>query len=102
MKKIKEKDKEIRWLELELFKLKVTSRMNKMKVQKELKWTGEETNFVETVNHFCPNFLFQKFKFLKDGWKEFLLDKKNSLYLLCMHHLMKFRKEPMREIFGRG
>jgi hypothetical protein len=24
--------------------------MNKTKVQEELKWTGEETNFAETVN----------------------------------------------------
>ena len=62
--------------------------MNKMKVQEELKWTGEETNFAETVNHFCLNFLFPTFKFLKNGWKEILPDKKNSLCLLCMHHLM--------------
>ena len=31
---------------------------------------------------------FSEFKFLKDGWKEILPDKKNSFYLLCMHHLM--------------
>jgi hypothetical protein len=43
--------------------------MNKRKVQEELKWTGEETNFLETVNYFCRNFLFPKFKLLKDGWK---------------------------------
>ena len=53
-----------------------------------MKWTGEETNFAEMVNHFCRNFLFLKFKFLKDGWKEILSDTKNSLYLLCMHHVM--------------
>jgi hypothetical protein len=61
--------------------------MNKTKVQEELKWTGEEKTFAETVNHFCQNFLFPKIKFLKDGWKEILPEKKNSLYLLCMHHL---------------
>ncbi len=88
MKKIKEKDKMIRSLELELSKSKVTSRMNKTKVHKELKWTGEETNFAETVNHFCGHWLFPKFKFLKDGWKKILPDKKNSFYLLCMRHLM--------------
>jgi hypothetical protein len=89
LKKIIEKDKMIRLLELEISKSKVASRMNKTKVREVLKWTGEETNFAETVNHFyCRNFLFLKFKFLKDGWKEILPDKKNSFYLLCMRHLM--------------
>ena len=53
LKKIEEKDKMIRSLELELSKSKVTLRMNKTKVREELKWTGEETNFTKTVNHFC-------------------------------------------------
>jgi hypothetical protein len=55
----------IRSLEIELSKSKVTARMNKTKVREELKWTGEETNFAETVNNFCRIFLFPKFKFLK-------------------------------------
>ena len=65
LEKIEEKDKIIRLLELELSKSKVTARMNKTKVQENLKWRGEETNFSESVNHFCQNFLFPKFKFLK-------------------------------------
>jgi hypothetical protein len=80
LKRIQEKGKEIRSMELELSKAKVYSRMSKTKVQEELKWIGEETPFVETVNHFCWYFLFPKFKFLKDGWKEILPEKKNSLY----------------------
>ncbi len=87
LKKIKEKDKMIRSLELELSKSKVTSRMNKTKVREELKWMGEETNFAEMVNHFCRHWLFPKFKFLKDGWKEILPDKKNSFYLLLIFAL---------------
>jgi len=87
LKKIKEKDKMIRSLELELSKSKVTSRMNKTKVREELKWTGEETNFAEMVNHFCRHWLFLKFKFLKNGWKEILPDKKNSFYLLLIFAL---------------
>jgi hypothetical protein len=84
LKKIEEKDKIIRSLELELSKSKVTARMTKTKVREELKWTGEETNFAESVNHFCRNFLFPKFKFLKDGWKEILLDQKNSsIHFVC-------------------
>ncbi len=88
LKKIEEQDKKIRTLELELSKSNLTSRMNKRKVQEELKWTGEETNFVEMVNHFCCHFLFPQYKFLKDGWKEYVPNKKKSLYLLCMCHLM--------------
>jgi len=87
LKKIKEKDKMIRSLELELSKSKVTSRMNKTKVREELKWTGEETNFAEMVNHFSWHWLFPKFKFLKDGWKEILPDKKNSFYSLLVFAL---------------
>ncbi len=68
LKKIEEKDKMIRSLELELSKSKVILRMNKTKVWEELKWTGEETNFTKTVNHFCWHWLFPKFKFLKYGW----------------------------------
>jgi hypothetical protein len=99
LEKIEEKDKIIRSLELELSKSKVNARMNKTKVRENLKWTGEETNFSESVNHFCWNFLFPKFKFLKDGWKEILPDQKNSFYSFCMRHLMK---ELTRKIFGRG
>ena len=87
LKKIKEKDKMIRSLELELSESKVTSRMNKMKVREELKWTGEETNFAKMVNHFCPHWLFPKLKFLKDGWNEILPDKKNSFYSLLIFAL---------------
>jgi hypothetical protein len=64
LKKIEEKDKIIRLLEVELLKSKLTSRMYTTKVREELKWTGEETNFGETVNHFCRNWIFPKFKFL--------------------------------------
>jgi hypothetical protein len=74
LEKIKEKDEMIRSLNLKLSNSKVTSRMNKTKVREELKWTGEETNFAETVNHFCRFYLFPRFKFLKNGWTEIMPD----------------------------
>ena len=101
LKKIEEKDKIIRSLELELSKSKVTARMNKTKVRENLKWTGEETNFSESVNHFCRNFLFPKFKFLKDGWKEILPDQKNSFYSLCMRHLIIPEGADQEDIWNR-
>ncbi len=75
--------------------------MNKTKVREELKWKGEETNFAETVNHFCRHWLFPKFKFLKNGWMEILPEKKNSLYLLCMRHLMIPKGANKGEIWER-
>ena len=87
LEKIKEKEEMIMSLNLKLSNSKINSRMNKTKVREELKWTGEETNFAETVNHFCRFYLFPRFKFLKNGWTEIMPDKKNSFYSLCMRHL---------------
>jgi hypothetical protein len=101
MKKIEEQDKKIRSLEVELSKSNLTSRMKKRKVQEELKWTGEETNFAETVNHYCRYFLSPQYKFLKDGWKEYVPNKKKSLYLLCMRHLMIPEGANKRDIWER-
>ncbi len=68
-------------------KTKMTSRMNKKKVREELKWTGEETNFSETVSNFCRAILFPRTKFLNNGWKDYLPDDRDSLYALCMRRL---------------
>jgi hypothetical protein len=72
LKVINEKDKKIRSLELEISKSKMANQHNKRKVREEYQWTGEETNFTKTVNHFCKNFLFPRYKFLKDGWQDVL------------------------------
>jgi hypothetical protein len=87
LEKIREKEEMIMSLNLKLSNSKINSRMNKTKVREELKWTGEETNFAETVNHFCRFYLFPRFKFLKNGWTEIMPDKNNSFYSLCMRHL---------------
>ena len=87
MKLIEDRESTIRSLELEIAKTKLTSRMNKKKVREELKWTGEETNFSETVSNFCRAFLFPRTKFLNDGWKNYLPDDRDSLYAICMRRL---------------
>jgi hypothetical protein len=56
-------------------------------MQEDYQWTGEEINFSDTVNQFCKSFLFPKYKFLKEGWPDYQLDRKNSLYSLCMQNL---------------
>jgi hypothetical protein len=101
LKKIEEQDKKIRSLELELCKSNLTSRINKRKVREELKWTGEEKNFAGTANHFCCHFLFPQYKFLKDGRKEYLPNKKKSLYYLCLCHLMILEGADKRDIWER-
>ncbi len=63
-------------MELARYKI-VGTRLNNMQVWEELKWTREETNFAETFNNFCKNFLFVWVKFLKDKWQHYLPEKKN-------------------------
>ncbi len=87
MKIIDERGKKIRSLELELSKSKLANQHNKRKVREEYQWTGEETNFAKTVNHFCKYFLFPRYKFLKEGWQDVLPERPTSLYSLCMQEL---------------
>ncbi len=42
---------------------------------------------MDTVNQFCKSFLFPKYKLLKERWPDLQPDRRNSLYLLCMHNL---------------
>ncbi len=79
LKIIDKRDKKIRSLELEISKLKMANRQNKRKVWEEYQWTGEETNFAKTINHFCKYFLFLRYKFLKDGWQDVLPERPTSL-----------------------
>ncbi len=91
LKIIDDKDKKIRSLELEISKSKMANQHNKRKVREEYQWTGEETNFAKTVNHFCKNLLFPRYKFLKDGWQDVLSERPMSLYLLCMQKLKRLK-----------
>ncbi len=34
-------------------------------------WTGEETNYTDSITQFCKTFLFPRYKFLKKGWNEY-------------------------------
>ena len=101
LRMIEDKDERIRSLELELVKSRMTTRMNKTKVREELKWTGKETNFSDTVGNFCRIFLFPRTKFLKDGWKNYLPDDRDSLYALCMRRLKIPERADGRDIWER-
>ncbi len=101
LKIIDEKDKKIRSLELEISKSKMANRHNKRKVWEEYQWTGEETNFTKMVNHLCKNFLFPRYKFLKDGWQDVLPERPKSLYSLCMQTLKIPEGADKRDIWER-
>jgi len=88
-------------MELELAKYTMTSRMNKKAVREQLNWTGEDTNFSETVSTFCRVNLFPKYKFLDKHWKEYLPDNKESLYSLCMKTLKPPMGADRRDIWER-
>jgi len=47
------------------------------------------------------HFLFPKFKYLKDGWKEILPDKKNTFYSLCIRHLKIPEGADKKDIWDR-
>jgi hypothetical protein len=96
-----ERDKKIRSLELEISKSKPANQHNKRKVREEYQWTGEETNFAKIVNHFCKNFFFPRYKFLKDGWQDVLPERPTSLYSLCMQKLKIPEGADKRDIWER-
>ena len=76
---LKSKDKKIKELEVKLVKASVQQRQTKKQVQKEYQWSGEETNFADSVSQFCKLFLFGRFKFLKEGWNVYQPGTRDSL-----------------------
>jgi hypothetical protein len=86
-KLLEEKERKIKLLGLELSMMKGKARQNKKTVREDYNWSGEEIDFSESINNFCKSFLFPRYEFLKEGWQEYLPDKRNSLYSLCMRHL---------------
>jgi hypothetical protein len=66
-------------LKEKLDKSKVIRNQSKKQVKIFQNWTGEETNFANSVTQFCKTFFFPRYKFLKDGWCEY--DKKKSSLL---------------------
>ena len=52
-----------------------------------MRWTGEEINFADSINTFMREFLFPRYKFLKEGWQNYEPLKKHSLSSMCMRRL---------------
>ena len=78
------RERTIKRLQTELNLMENKSRTNKKTLQERMGWSGEEINFADSINTFVQVFLFPRYKFLREGWQDYQLDKKNSLSSLCI------------------
>ncbi len=78
--------KQIIDLQEKLDKSKIIQNQSKKQVKIFQNWTGEETNYADSVTQFCKTFLFPRYKFLKDGWHEYNQNK-SSLSSLVKQNL---------------
>jgi hypothetical protein len=79
VKIVKEQRKHIKYLQNKLAKAKTAQRQTKKQVQMEQHWTGEETNYANSITTFCKTFLFPRYKFLQEGWHEYDPNRSGSL-----------------------
>ncbi len=79
MKIIKEQRKQIKYLQKKLAMAKTAQKQMKKQVQIEQDWTGEETNYANSITKFCKMFLFPRYKFLKERWHEYDPNRSDSL-----------------------
>ncbi len=56
---------------MELRLSKSHARQTKRQIWINYDWDGEEANFSDSVLSFVKEYLFPRFKFLKDGWMEY-------------------------------
>jgi hypothetical protein len=61
----------IKRLKMELRLLKSHARQTKCQIRVDYNWDGKEANFADSVSSFVKEYLFPRFKFLKNGWMEY-------------------------------
>ena len=84
---LREKERIIKKLQAEMEYMKKRSKPSKKTIQEMIMWSGEEKNFSESVDTFVREFLFPRYKFLKEGWQRYEPNMKNSLSSMCLHRL---------------
>jgi hypothetical protein len=84
---LREKERIIKKLQAEMEYMKNRSKPSKKTIREMMMWSGEEINFSESVNTFVREFLFPRYKFLKDGWQRYEPNMKNSLSSMCLRRL---------------
>ncbi len=51
--------------------VEISCEANKSQKKINYNWDGKEANFADSVSSFIKEYLFPRFKFLKDGWMEY-------------------------------
>jgi hypothetical protein len=74
-----ENERTIKKLRMELRLSKSYARQTKHQIRIDYDWDGKEANFADSVSSFVKEYLFPRFKFLKDGWMEY--DKRQDSFL---------------------
>ncbi len=65
-----ENERLIKRLKMELRLSKSTARQKKSQIRNDYDWDGKEANFADSFSSFAKEYLFSRFKFLKDGWMD--------------------------------
>jgi hypothetical protein len=66
-----ENERLIKRLKMELRLSKSHARQTKHQIRIDYDWDGKGANFADSVLSFVKEYLFQRFKFLKDRWMEY-------------------------------
>ncbi len=66
-----ENERRTKRLKMELKLSTSTARQTKHQIRNDYNWEGKEANFVDSVLSFAMEYLFPRFKFLKDGWMDY-------------------------------
>jgi hypothetical protein len=66
-----ENERLIKRLKMELRLSKSTARQTKHQIRIDYDWDSKEANFADSVLSFVKEYLFPRFKFLKDGWMDY-------------------------------
>jgi hypothetical protein len=61
----------IKRLKMELRLSKSHARQTKHQIRIDYNWDGKEANFADSVLSFVKEYLFPRYKILKDGWMEY-------------------------------
>jgi hypothetical protein len=66
-----ENERLIKRLKMELRLSKSTARQAKRQMRIDYDWDGKEANIADSVSSFVKEYMFPRFKFLKDGWMDY-------------------------------
>jgi hypothetical protein len=71
MRRCKELESTVKSLQREIRVLKSHDRKTKRQLRIDYDWDGEEANLSDKVSNWVKEYLFPRYKFLKDGWMEY-------------------------------